>query len=298
MLLDNLALFVKIVETGSLSAAAREAGLSPATVSERLVGLEAHYGAALLTRTTRAISLTDEGRLVLDGARRLLAEADELEGRIRLGTRSVSGPIRLSSPQDLGRSRIWPIVDRFLAENPDVSVELDLNDSIVDLVGSGLDFAIRYGALADSSLRARHLGENRRIVCAAPEYLERMGVPEHPGDLARHDCISLRYGGNIERTWPFRIDGRLQRVMVRGRRVANDGWLVRHWCLAGHGLCLKSNWDVEADLAAGRLVEVLGEYSAGRTALQIVYPPAKVQPRRVRALIDMIAAELSPPQAI
>ena len=137
MLLDNLALFLRIVEKGGLAAAGREFGLSPATVSERLTALERHYGAALLTRTTRAISLTDEGRTLVDGARRLLAEADELESRVRLGVQTLSGPVRLSAPADLGRERVVPVVDAFLAEHPGVTVDLHLGDGYVDVVGQG-----------------------------------------------------------------------------------------------------------------------------------------------------------------
>lgn len=289
MILDNLALFLRIVEKGSLTAAGREMSLSPASVSERLSALEAHYGATLLKRTTRAISLTDEGRLLVDGARRLLAEADELEARIRLGTEKVSGPIRLSAPEDLGRSRVVPILDNFLAEHPDVTIDLNLTDGYVDLVAQGLDFAVRHGLLADSSLRARSLGDNRRIVCASPAYLAAHGTPRHPDDLAHHDCIIMRFGQNLDHEWPFIIDGQPRRRTVRGRRIANDGGLVREWCCAGHGLALKSIHDVEADLASGALQEVLQPFTAGTTALQIVYAPSAVQPRRVRLLIEKIA---------
>lgn len=293
MLLDNLALFLLIVEKGGLSAAGREKGLSPASVSERLAALEAHYGAALLKRTTRAISLTEEGRLLVDGARRLLAEAGELESGIRSGTRTISGPIRLSAPEDMGRRYIVPILDRFLAEHPDVTVDLNLTDGYLDLVGQGMDFAIRHGVLADSTLRSRPLGENRRVVCAAPAYLDAMGRPEHPDDLSRHDCIIMRFGANLDREWTFQVDGKPHRVMVRGRRVANDGGLVAQWCRDGHGIAFKSVWDIAEDLASGALIELLSEFAMGETGLQIVYPPLSVQPRRVRLLIERIASELS-----
>ena len=157
MLLDNLSLFLRIVEKGGMAAAGREIGLSPATVSERLAALEAYYGATLLTRTTRALSLTEQGRALVEGARRLLAEAEELESRIRLGTEVISGPIRLSAPVDLGRRCIVPIVDAFLEQHPAVTIDLNLTDGYVDLVGQGLDFAIRHGVLADSTLRAKSL---------------------------------------------------------------------------------------------------------------------------------------------
>jgi DNA-binding transcriptional LysR family regulator len=292
MLLDNLSLFLAIAEKRGLSAAGRELGLSPASVSERLARLEAHYGVTLFTRTTRAISLTDEGRQLVDGARRLLAEASELEGSLRAGVQKISGPIRLSAPEDLGRSRVVPIIDRFLADHPDVTIDLNLTDGFVDLVGQGIDFAVRYGMLADSTLRSKAVGTNRRVICASPDYLARRGTPRHPDELSQHDCIVMRFGINIDREWSFRIGAQPYRVMVKGRRIANDGGIVRQWCLEGHGICSKSLWDVHDDLSAGKLVEVLSDFSAGPTALQIVYPPARVQPRRVRLLMDTIASQL------
>ena len=293
MLLKNLELFLVIVEKGGLSAAGRELGLSPASVSERLAQLESFYGASLLNRTTRAINLTDEGRLLVDGARRLLAEADELHNSIRLGTQKISGPIRLSAPEDLGRQYIEPILAQFMQEYPQVSIDLNLSDGYVDPVSQGIDFAVRFGALADSTLHARLIGENRRVVCASPLYLARHGTPQHPEDLTRHECLVMRFGINIAREWTFKLHGKTHRILVSGRRVANDGALVRQWCLAGHGLCLKSVWDVRADLDAGRLVEVLKDYDLGGTALNIVYPPSRVQPKRVRLLIERIAAQLT-----
>lgn len=297
MMLDNLELFLQIVEKGGLAAAGREVGLSPASVSERLVALERHYRAKLLNRTTRAISLTDEGKLLVEGARRLLAEANELEARIKLGAEKISGPVRLSAPEDLGRHAIVPVVDRFLALHPDVSVDINLTDGYVDLVGQGLDFVVRHGVLADSTLKARPLGTNRRLICASPHYLAKRGVPEHPDDLAGHDCIVMRFGQNLDREWNFVVSGKPYRVMVRGQRIANDGGLVRQWCLDGHGVALKSIRDVEHDLTEGRLVEVLGDFSSGATALQLVYAPGLVQPRRVRLLMDMIADALDPRRA-
>lgn len=293
MLLENLSLFLRIVEKGGLAVAGREVGLSPATVSERLASLEAYYGAALLTRTTRAISLTEEGRALVEGARRLLAEAEELESRVRRGANVISGPVRLSAPEDLGRRLLVPVIDAFLAEHPAVTVDLNLTDGNVDIVGQGMDFAIRHGVLADSSLRAKSLGENRRVVCAAPAYLAAHGTPVHPDELAAHDCIVMRFGQNIDRDWPFLIDGVMRKVTVHEQRVVNDGGLVRQWCREGRGIALKSIRDVANDLATGALVELLEDFSAGGTALQIVYPPSAVQPRRVRMLIDRIAATLS-----
>jgi DNA-binding transcriptional LysR family regulator len=293
MHLDNLALFLRIVEKGGLAPAGRDLGLSPASVSERLVALEKYFGAALLHRTTRAISLTDEGRLLVEGARRLLAQADELETLIRLGVNKISGPIRLSAPIDLGRSYLVPILDAFLAEHPEVTIDLNLTDGYVDLVGQGQDLAVRYGELADSTLRVRRLGQNRRIVCASPTYLRDNGLPQRPDDLAHHECILMRFGPTIDRDWPFLENGKVRTVVVQGHRIANDGGLVRDWCRNGYGVARKSLWDVAADLQAGTLVELLQEFSAGDTGVQIVYPATQDQPKRVRLLIERIAEAFS-----
>lgn len=292
MLLENLALFLLIVEKGGLSAAGREIGLSPTSVSERLGALEKHYGATLLTRTTRSISLTDEGRMLMDGARRMLADAEEIESNIKLGTERISGLIRLSAPVDLGRNRIVPILDQFLEDNPNVSLDLNLTDGFLDLAGQGIDFAIRYGALSDSTLRVRKLSEGRRVVCASPAYLSVHGTPQHPSELAQQQCILMRFGANIHREWQFRADGRSFKVLVSGRRIANDGDQVRQWCLAGHGICIKSYIDVRDDLEAGRLIEVLETYSLQGVDLQIVYPSGHALPRRVKLLMDEISSKL------
>ena len=293
MLFENLALFLLIVEKGGLSAAGREVGLSPTSVSERLGALERHYGATLLTRTTRSISLTDEGRMLMEGARRLLAEAEDIESNIKLGTERISGLIRLSAPVDLGRNRIVPILDDFLQEHPDVSLDLNLTDGYLDLAGQGIDFAIRYGALPDSTLRVRKISEGRRVVCASPAYLMAHGIPQHPSDLVQQQCILMRFGSSIHREWQFYADGRTFKVLVSGRRIANDGDQVRQWCQAGHGICIKSYIDVRDDLDAGRLVEVLETYSLPGVDLQNVYPSGHAVPRRVKLLMDEISLKLA-----
>ncbi|MFT2159839.1 LysR family transcriptional regulator [Pseudomonas putida] len=293
MLLENLALFLLIVEKGGLSAAGREIGLSPTSVSERLGALEKHYGATLLTRTTRSISLTDEGRLLVDGARRLLEDAGEIESSIRLGTDQISGLIRLSAPVDLGRNRIVPILDHFLEQHPSISVDLNMTDGYLDLAGLGIDFAIRYGALSDSTMRVRKISEGRRVVCASPAYLAAHGTPMHPSELVDHQCILMRFGSSIHREWQFRAKERNSKVLVSGRRIANDGEQVRQWCLNGHGICIKSYIDVRDDLSAGRLVEVLGAYSLTGVDLQIVYPSGYVVPRRVKLLMEEISLKLA-----
>ncbi|GAB3116162.1 LysR family transcriptional regulator [Novispirillum itersonii] len=293
MQLETLSLFLRIVEKGGLAAAGRELGLSPSSVSERLAALERHYGAALLVRTTRAVTLTEEGRVLADGARRLLAEADDLAARIRLGADRLSGPVRLSAPMDFGRRHLVPLLDAFGQDHPEVTFDLHLSDSHVDLVAAGMDLAVRHGLLADSSLKVRPLGTARRVVCAAPSYLARHGVPQHPQDLAGHRCLLMRFGTVTEAVWPFRIGGRMERVPVPGHRIANDGDLIRRWCLDGQGIAYKSLFDVAGSLRDGSLTELLPLFSSGATALQLVYPATAAQPRRVRALVEFLTGRLT-----
>jgi DNA-binding transcriptional LysR family regulator len=284
MLLTNIALFQQIVEKGSLAAAGREAGLSPTTVSERLAALESHYGVVLLNRTTRAISLTEEGRTLLEGAKVVLGEVEDLEARIHHGASTLSGPIRVSAPSDMGRGVVAAEIDRFLAEHPDITVELLVSDSYVDFVGEGIDIALRFGQITDSSLRTKSLGRKRRLVCASPAYLEKHAAPNSPGDLKAHNCLLMRFGVNLDNVWRFGTDTQPELVTVRGNRIANDGALVRQWCLAGHGIMLKSELDVGPDIRAGRLVELLSDHAAPALPLQMLFPPSRAQPRRARAL--------------
>ncbi|MCR9139782.1 MAG: LysR family transcriptional regulator [Alphaproteobacteria bacterium] len=288
MLLGNIALFVQIVEKGSLTAAGRECGLSPTTVSERLAALEAHYGVVLLNRTTRAISLTDEGRALVEGAKSVLGEVADLDSRIRYGARALSGPIRISAPIDTGRSLIAPAVSLFLAEHPAISVEILLSDGYVDIVAEGIDIAVRFGDIADSSLRVRRLSQKRRVVCAAPAYLKIHGEPQTPDDLKNHNCLVMRFGTSLDNVWHLGTARSATAITVRGDRVANDGALVRQWCLDGHGIILKSELDVGVDLQAGRLVELLAQYAAPPIPIHMLFPPARVRPRRVRALADRL----------
>lgn len=282
MLLDNLRVFTIISEKGSLVAAARETGMSTTTVSERLAALEAHYGVVLFNRTTRSISLTEEGRTLVDGAKSILSEVADLDTRIRHGAKTLSGPIRISAPVDLGRSIISRAISTFTDANPGVSIELSLSDGYVDLVGQGFDLAVRFGKVTDSTLRARNLGTFQRLVCAAPAYLQKHGTPQAPGDLKDHNCMVMRFGETLDNVWAF---GK-ERVTVQGSRVTNDGWLIRSWALAGIGIVLKSELDVVQDMRSGSLVSILTAHLPPPIPLQMMFPPGRAQPRRVTAFAD------------
>ncbi|RTR38473.1 LysR family transcriptional regulator [Shewanella canadensis] len=289
--LEHLALFIRINEKGGIASAGRDFGLTAATASDRLAALEKHYGAKLLNRTTRAISLTEEGKVLLDKAKFIVSEADDLEAQIKYGVERLSGTIRISAPNDLGCKRIAPLLDIFMDTHPDVNLELSLGDGYDDLVGRGVDLAIRLGALRDSSLRVRKLGDNRRVICASPSYLERYGIPTHPDSLEHHNCLTMKLGEVLDREWVFKVNGRNKAYMVSGNRTANSGALVRDWCIDGRGLALKSIWDVTDDLHSGKLVEVLSEYAQdSQTGLQIVYPGGMNTPRRIRACIDFLVS--------
>ena len=292
--LEALAFFMRIVEKGGVAAAGRDFGLSPATASERLAALESHYGATLLNRTTRSVSLTEAGRMLMEGAEPLVAEAQDLEGRIKYGAETLSGWIRLSAPEDFGATRLTPVIDKFLEQNPKIMIELRLSDDYLDLSSQGLDLAIRLGALKDSSLIVRKLGNNHRIICASPEYLKAFGTPVHPDELLDHNCLIMRQGSVIDQGWRFTVEGKSRFIIVSGNRMSNSGLEVRKWCLAGQGIALKSTWDVGEDIKEGRLIELLrGFEPQSESAMQIIYPGSGKPSRRVRALIDFLVENLA-----
>lgn len=292
MLIDNIRLFLTIAEKGSLVAAGREVGLSATTVSERLAALEAHYGVVLFNRTTRSLSLTDEGRTLLSGAKVVLGEIEDLETRIRLGAETLSGPIRVSAPIDLGRNVVSKVISSFTKQHPAISIELFLSDGYVDIVGQGFDLALRFGKVTDSTLRTRNLGQFRRIVCASPSYINTHGAPQTPTELAKHNCLLMRFGTTLDNVWRFESEKKPQTVAVRGNMIGNDGSLVRQWALEGHGIIMKSESDVADDLTTGRLIALLEGYIAPPNPLQMMFPPGRAQPRRVRALAETFSTAM------
>lgn len=292
-LLSQLAFFLRIIEKRGVASAGRDFGMSASTASDTLLSLEAHYGAKLLNRTTRSISLTEEGKLLLPAARHLVAEAKDIEAQIKFGVDRVSGKLKISASQDFGSRTLAPLLNQFMYMHPDINIELILEDGYIDLVGQGIDVAVRLGALKDSTLKAKKLGPNRRVICASPDYLKRCGVPKHPDALEQHNCLIMKLGAVIDREWTLKVEGRQKVFIVSGDRVSNNGAQVYRWCREGRGLALKSIYDVKADLEAGRLIEVLRSYAINDgSALYALYPGGGKPTRRVRALIDFLAAEL------
>lgn len=287
-LLSDMRLFSRIVATGSLSAAGRELGLSPGAVSQRLKSLEERYSAPLLTRSSRAIALTDEGRTFLQAAHSVISEADALDMALRTKSHGLVGRLRVAAPCDLGRQVIEPLILEFGDANPGLCVELVLSDALDDVIGKDFDVVIRYGNLSDSSLVGRSIAANRRVLVASPAYLEAHGTPSTPDDLVRHRCLVLLRGLERLDRWRFVIDGNETVQSVHAALAVNDGELLRHWALAGRGIAMKSVLDVKDDLENGRLVELLTAFMPERVGVQILFSAARRETPRVRAFVDAV----------
>lgn len=281
--LKQIEAFVLAAARGSLSAAAREEGVTPAVIGRRLDALETRLGVKLMVRTTRSLNLTFEGQAFLEDCQRILNELANAEASVSLGGVKASGHIKVSAPAGFGRRHVAPLLRAFLADHPDVTCTLDLSDRIVDVVNEGFDCAVRIGELPDSSLISVKLAENRRVVVASPDYLARRGVPHTPEELVGHDCLSL----GQQRGWVFRAgDGSHLSVKVGGAFECNDGAVLHEWALLGVGLAWRSLWEVGADLRQGRLVSVLEEFAAPPLGIYAVFPQRRQLPLRVRLLID------------
>ena len=282
----QISAFVSVASRGSLSAAARVEGVTPAIIGRRLDALEERLGAKLLLRTTRRLSLTFEGAAFLEDCQRILRELADAEGAVSLGGIRPGGHLKVSAPAGFGRRHVAPLLMDFMTENPEVTVRLELSDRLVDLVEENVDCAIRIGDLADSSLISIRLGEMRRVVVASPDYIARFGVPPAPTLLAEHNCLSLRQ----QRGWTLRIDDEVRVFKVGGGFECNDGAVLHDWALAGKGLAWRSLWEVGADIKAGRLVTVLDEFAAPPVGIHAVVPQRRHLPLRVRSFIDLLKA--------
>tara|TARA_R110002110_G_scaffold11952_7_gene56995 strand:+ start:576 stop:1538 length:963 start_codon:yes stop_codon:yes gene_type:complete len=282
----DLRLFALIVERGSLTAAARELGLTPGAVSQRLTLLEENTATQLLRRSTRRLQLTEAGDQFYRMAKRVCAEIEDLQETFQGEKGALAGSVRVSAPLDLGRNYVAPAIDQFIKANPGIAVSLVLSDTPLDLAEQGIDLAIRYGRLPDSALILRRISSNRRIPLASPAYLDRVGRPQRPDDLHNFNCMALlRLGARFD-LWTFVVDGIATSIKVTGDRDANDGDLLRQWAIEGAGVIFKSAWDVAEDVKAGRLEPLLVTYCASDVDLQIVMPPGRQRPRRVVALAD------------
>ena len=293
--------FVSVATRGSLTAAARAEGVAPAIMGRRLDALEEHLGVKLLVRTTRRISLTHEGSAFLEDCQRLLSDVANAEASVSAGGVKASGHLRVTAPAGFGRRHVAPLVPRFRALHPEVTISLNLSDRVVDLAGEGFDCAVRVGDLPDSSLVSVRIADNRRLCVATPGYLQRRGTPQHPTELAQHDCLTLSSEASQTRGWAFRMPtegGGAEVVHLKpgGPLDCSDGQVLYDWCLAGHGIAWRSTWEVESEVASGQLVAVLEDYAAPPNGIFVLFPQRKHIPLRVRLWIDHLRHHYEQPQ--
>jgi DNA-binding transcriptional LysR family regulator len=287
-LLAAMATFVRAVDAGSLSAAARSLPSSLTSVSRQVSALEEHFGSRLLLRTTRQLALTDEGRILYERAKALLGEVKEIEATLSRDRHQPSGRIRVASPSLMGRLVIAPLLAEFLRRYPALSVDLLLVDRAVDMIEEDIHLSIRVGRLRDSGLVARKLADLRMIVCASPAYLAARGVPETPGDLAHHDCLVFSDApGSAE--WRFADGSKAGRkIRITGRLWMNglDGLATA--AKEGAGIVRLPSWQAEADLAAGQLVRLLADYEPAPTPLHLMFQPSRLASPKIRAFVDYL----------
>ncbi|SKC92562.1 transcriptional regulator, LysR family [Burkholderia sp. YR290] len=288
--LPALIAFSRVVSAGSLSAAAREMDLPLSVVSKRLAQLEKSVGVRLIQRTTRRQTLTEEGALFHARVVRILDEIEQAEELLSQRRHEVSGLLRVTAPGQLGRQKIAPLIADFQRLHPQLTVQLELTDAVVDLVESGFDLAIRFGSLADSSLIARTLAPNFRVLCASPAYLQAHGTPKHPDELTSHRCILI--GDQRRAEWRFEGDESIA-VRVDAAIVTNDGEAAHLFALADAGIAVKSIWDVGDDILAGKLRRVLPHHSMSAAPLHAIYPHSQHLAPRVRAFVDYLRERLA-----
>ncbi|MGH8668041.1 MAG: LysR family transcriptional regulator [Burkholderiales bacterium] len=283
--------FTRIVDGGSLSAAARSLGVSLPAVVRTLAALEEHLGTRLLNRTTRRISLTDAGQQYYERSRQILGELEDAELSVSAAGRRPVGTLSLTAPVLYGRLKVVPLVAAYRRRFPEVSVRLLLLDRNVNLIEEGLDLAIRIGVLADSSLVSLELARVRRVVCASPAYLRRRGLPRHPRELAKHSCLSLSAITPTDQ-WQFREHGRPLAVKVRPAFVSNSADAVIAMAEAGAGVGVALSYQIERQLAQGKVKLVLDEYAPPAVPVSALYPHGRLTAAKVREFLRLSSAAL------
>ncbi len=285
--LENMQVFVRIVEAGSITKAAEQLNLAKSAVSKRLGDLETRLGSKLINRTTRTSSLTDAGNQYYQRVKLLIGEVDSLNGDMACKTQVLSGSLRLAVPLSFGISHLTPAIDVFMRQHPDLHIEIDFSDRKVDIIEGGYDLAFRIGSLPDSGLQARKITPIKHAICASPSYLKRQGMPTTPKELATHKIV--KYGN-----WPLAgmplLDSTGQQHLVNmdACLTANNGDAMKQIALSGHGIVMLPTFIVWDALAKGDLVPILENYSLATMHAYAVYPSTRYLPRKVRSLIDFL----------
>lgn len=286
--ISDLEFFVQLVKQGSLAALARELGVTPPAVTSRLAQMEKRLGVRLLNRTTRRLSVTNEGEVYLATGSRLLSELQELEQTVSRSRGVPKGLLRINATFGFGRRHIGPAVVEFVRRYPEVDVQLELTDRAINLADKAFDIGIWFGTIPDSRMVAKRVVTNRRLLCASPEYLQKAGMPSMPRDLQTHQCIVLRESDAAYGTWHFRRGSKQETVKVRGGLSTNDGETGVLWALSGFGILMRSEWDVHAHMNSGRLVAVLAEWTLPSADIFAVYPERAHLSAKVTVFIDFL----------
>lgn len=285
--------FVNAAEKGSLAKAALGQGVTPVMLGRRIDALERRLGIKLMHRTTRHLTLTERGTVFLDQCKKILDDLDQAEKMIGEGLNKATGHLIVSAPAAFGRKHVAPHAPAFLAANPDVKISFNLSDQVVDLVREGYDLSIRIGGTIDPSLVAIKLYSNHRVVCASPDYLKKQGTPKNLKDLSLHNCLTFNLQGGQQRGWHFRENNKTVIIRTVGNLDCNDGELLHRWCLEGYGLAWRSTWEIQSELASGKLVTVLDDYALPNYDIMAVYPQQRYLPLKIRLFIDHLRKTFS-----
>lgn len=294
---SELGFFSTVAAASSLSTAARDLGVSTAAVSKRLAQMEARIGIPLVIRTTRRMSLTPEGELYLEYARRILDELDQLNQQLNNAKKKPRGLLRVNATLGFGRMHVAPVISAYVAAYPEVDVQLQLSADPPALTEDAFDICIRFGAPPDARIVARKLASNRRLLCASPEYLRRHGLPATPADLRHHNCIGIRQGSDAYGVWRLTSgkgrNARTESVHIRGNLTTNDGEIAVNWALEGHGILMRAEWDIRRHLQSGRLIQVLPGYHTPEADIYAVYHQRHQQSSRIRLFTGFLTKQFA-----
>ncbi|MEN9384878.1 MAG: hypothetical protein RL323_2021 [Pseudomonadota bacterium] len=293
----DLGFFSTLASAGSLSAAARELGITTAAVSKHLSVMEGRLGVSLINRTTRRMSLTPEGELYLEHARHILGEINNMEELLGVSKSTPTGLLRVNATLGFGRSHVAPLISQFVRKHPQVEVQLQLSVNPPPLTEDTFDVCVRFGEPPDARVIAKHIAPNRRLLCAAPSYLEKHGTPKVPHDLTHHNCIGIRQGEEAYGLWRL-ASGRgrnapIESIKTRGNLTTNDGEIAVNWALDGHGILMRAEWDIDRYLKSGRLVQVLPQCFTPDADIYAVYPQRHQLAARVRAFVDFLSVSFA-----
>lgn len=291
----ELTTFVEVAQRGSLSAAAREEGITPAMVGRRIDQLEERLGVKLFKRSTRKVTLTPEGSTFYEDVHRLLGELHTAEDSLSVGAKSASGRLIVTAPTAFGRKHIAPHLAAFVAEHPSLAIALHLSERMVDLKNERFDLAIRIADLKSADLIAAKLARNHRVVCGAPSYFKRAGKPATLADLQRHNCLVTSTEDGVADAWSFQDKGKTSTVKVGGNLTCNDGEVLTRWAISGEGLAWRSAWEVSEEIKRGRLVSVLDEFAIPGNNIYAVYPERRLLPAKVKLFIDFLRKTFGDP---